>query len=150
MPVLILPDLSVHESFLAGVDEILADPAVDPFGLTARFAADHEPGWRRPEGFQAFVDALRAQELPDTPRPAGWVPTTTLWWVDDTEFLGRLSIRHRLADGLTGLRNGHIGYEVRPSMRRVSLMSERVIMNVSEVFSMSPRRKERSMAPIEW
>jgi predicted acetyltransferase len=48
--------------------------------------------------------------------PEGWVPATTLWLVDQGEYIGRLSIRHRLTDELlkTG---GHIGYDIRPSRR---------------------------------
>jgi predicted acetyltransferase len=59
-----------------------------------------------------------SQALPDTPRPAHVVPTTTLWWVAGADFLGRLAIRHRLAPGRIGEVNGHIGYDVRPSARR--------------------------------
>jgi predicted acetyltransferase len=45
------------------------------------------------------------------------VPSTTLWWVDGDEYLGRLAIRHRLTPRLTNL-GGHIGYDVKPSARR--------------------------------
>jgi predicted acetyltransferase len=37
--------------------------------------------------------------------------------VEDGEFIGRISIRHQLTDMLT-VYGGHIGYEIRPSMRR--------------------------------
>jgi predicted acetyltransferase len=40
-----------------------------------------------------------------------------LWWVDDEEYLGRLTIRHRLTSQLRNV-GGHIGYGVRPSARR--------------------------------
>jgi len=40
-----------------------------------------------------------------------------LWWVDGSELLGRLSIRHELTDALREL-GGHIGYVVRPSACR--------------------------------
>ncbi|MFD0519930.1 GNAT family N-acetyltransferase [Paractinoplanes durhamensis] len=75
-------------------------------------------GWAERPEFERFVGSLRAQELEDTPRPATFVPTTSLWWVDGDEYLGRLGIRHRLAPGRMGERNGHIGYDVRPSARR--------------------------------
>jgi predicted acetyltransferase len=42
---------------------------------------------------------------------------TTLWWVEDDRFLGRLAIRHRLTPVLERA-GGHIGYDVRPSARR--------------------------------
>jgi predicted acetyltransferase len=49
------------------------------------------------------------------------VHNTNLWWVDGPEgaeeYVGRMSIRHRLNDGLLEL-GGHIGYDVRRSRRR--------------------------------
>lgn len=60
---------------------------------------------------------MRAQALEDTPRPPGFVPSTTLWWIDDEKYLGRLAIRHRLTPNLLEL-GGHIGYDVRPTARR--------------------------------
>ena len=74
--------------------------------------------WSAPAEFARFVAEVRAQELPKTPRPPTFVPTTTLWWVDGTGYLSRLAIRHRLAPGRISERNGHIGYDVRPSARR--------------------------------
>lgn len=73
--------------------------------------------WSTPEGFAAYVRQLLAQSLEETPRPEGFVPATTLWWTDGRDFLGRLSIRHRLTEHLVE-RGGHIGYDIRPSARR--------------------------------
>jgi predicted acetyltransferase len=47
----------------------------------------------------------------------GYVPGTTLWWADGDEYLGRLTIRHRLTPSLLQV-GGHIGYDVRTSARR--------------------------------
>ena len=69
-------------------------------------------------GFADFVAWLTNQALEDAPRPAEHVPSTTLWWVDGSEYLGRLAIRHRLNDALRQL-GGHIGYDVRPTARRL-------------------------------
>lgn len=46
--------------------------------------------------------------------PAGWVPSSTFWLVNDTEFLGLGNIRHYLSDSLRKF-GGNIGYAVRPS-----------------------------------
>ena len=67
--------------------------------------------------FTEFVRRLRADADPAFPRPAGWVPCTTLWWVEEAEFLARVTIRHELVGSLATL-GGHIGYWVRPSARR--------------------------------
>ena len=74
------------------------------------------PTWT-PDGFGAYVDWLLAQALEDSPRPDGYVPSTTLWWIEDDAFLGRIAIRHRLTPALIEW-GGHIGYDVRPSARR--------------------------------
>ena len=44
--------------------------------------------------------------------PKGWVPATCLWFVDEQEFLGEISIRHELTENLEKL-GGHVGYGVR-------------------------------------
>lgn len=44
--------------------------------------------------------------------PKGWVPATCLWFVDEQDFLGEISIRHELTENLERL-GGHIGYGVR-------------------------------------
>ncbi len=68
------------------------------------------------EGFGAYVEAVRAAGLERTPRPASFVPQTTFWWVDGEEYLGRISVRHRLTPFLLEV-GGHIGYYVVPSRR---------------------------------
>ena len=42
----------------------------------------------------------------------GWVSATCLWFVDEQEFLGEISIRHELTENLEKL-GGHVGYGVR-------------------------------------
>jgi predicted acetyltransferase len=73
--------------------------------------------WNTVEGFAAYVQKIRRDADEDAPRPARWVPCTTLWYVEDAEYLGRLAIRHRLTDFLRDS-GGHIGYDVRPTARR--------------------------------
>lgn len=73
-----------------------------------------------PEGAERFAAFRRSRSLEDSPRPAGHVPCTFRWIVDDTDpgtYLGSLSIRHRLTPFLLEV-GGHIGYSVRPSARR--------------------------------
>ena len=52
-------------------------------------------------------DMEKGQNLPN-----GWVPATCLWFVDEQEFLGEISIRHELTENLEKL-GGHVGYGVR-------------------------------------
>lgn len=118
MPALIYPTVSVQASFLTFVDELSAEGPLDPTGPIARAVTTYGSSWQDPAEFQRFIDGMKAEELEETPRPENFVPTSYLWWIDGADFLGRLSIRHRLAPGQAGPRNGHIGYEVRPSARR--------------------------------
>jgi len=109
------PTTAVRDSFIDAVVEFLAD------GRDERTSADQEfpqVGEDRasPEGFARLVAALRAGALDDSPRPAGHVPQTTLWWTRGDQYYGRLDIRHRLTQGLLE-GGGHIGYTVRPSAR---------------------------------
>jgi predicted acetyltransferase len=119
MPHLSPPTVHVHSSFVAGMAEFRAEGRGEPADGTMIGAELREFGrrWATPEGFAAYVDWLRAQALEDSPRPAGYVPSTTLWWIRDDEYLGRLAIRHRLTPHLRDV-GGHIGYDVRPSARR--------------------------------
>jgi predicted acetyltransferase len=104
MPELVLPTTSVRESFLEAMDEFVAEGAEN--SQTAAWIEHNAPGWREPEVFEVFVEALRADALEETPRPERHVPCTTLWWVEGDDYLGRLAIRHRLNDFLLDV-GGH-------------------------------------------
>lgn len=119
MPELVAPTTSVHRSFLAAMDEFRAEGRGGPADDSALGRDIHlvGPAWTDPRGFALYVDALTLQSQEDAPRPDGYVPATTLWWVDGVEFLGRKQIRHRLTDHLREV-GGHVGYDVRPAARR--------------------------------
>ncbi len=108
MPELGPPRVDVHASFLA---------ALGDFQREGRNRDLDAAGLSDPSRFRDYVAHLVAQALPETPRPPGWVPETVLWYVDGPEYLGSLSVRHRLTDHLRRI-GGHIGYEVRPAARR--------------------------------
>ncbi|KAB8196386.1 GNAT family N-acetyltransferase [Nonomuraea phyllanthi] len=113
MPGLIDPTSTLMASFLAAVAEFRADleyPA-------SWFVEDVDPqALVDPAAFEAYTARLVNERTASGVRP-GFVPMTTLWWVDRGRFLGRLAIRHRLTPVLEQL-GGHIGYDVRPSARR--------------------------------
>ena len=119
MPQLSLPVVRVRQSFIAAMAEFRAEGrggSTDGSMIGAELR-EYGERWVLPEGFAEYVDWLRDQALEDSPRPDGYVPSTTLWWVQDDEYLGRLAIRHRLTPHLHEV-GGHIGYDVRPSARR--------------------------------
>ena len=121
---LVRPSTVYRRSFLLALDEYHAE------GDLLELCAD---ALGNPCEFAHYVDALLADEeqpgqtlrylawLAGEPHPiefeGGYVPQTTFWWVAGGEYLGRISIRHRLTPHLCR-GGGHIGYEVRPSARR--------------------------------
>jgi predicted acetyltransferase len=113
------PTVLVHRSFLAAMDEFRAEgrgdlPDQTMIGSEIR---DFGLSWSSVDSFARYVEWLVAQALEDSPRPDGYVPSTSLWWVDGEQYLGRLAIRHRLTPHLLEA-GGHIGYDVRPTARR--------------------------------
>jgi predicted acetyltransferase len=105
-PALAEPTPRVHASFVEAVREYRAEgryARLDPVQL-----ADTDQ-------FRRYLDRLRADTRPGVLRYR--VPQTNLWLVEGDEYLGRLSIRHRLNRRLRFM-GGHIGYDVRPSCRR--------------------------------
>jgi predicted acetyltransferase len=120
VPALISPTVDVQASFLRAMAEHRAEGRGLPSDESnvGMYLRVYGAVWDDRAEFAGFVDDLMAQESAETPRPALFVPTTSVWWVEGDEYLGRLGIRHRLAPGRAGQRNGHIGYDVRPSARR--------------------------------
>lgn len=117
MPELIEPNARVSASFLAAVQEFLAEGRGGHDTMLGDWRALFEDRWHTEAGFAAFINHLHADATPDASRPAHHVPQSTWWLVDGDVYLGRISCRHRLNDWLAEF-GGHIGYEVRPSARR--------------------------------
>jgi predicted acetyltransferase len=116
---LLRPVERVRESFVAAMVEFRAEGrgAPDDQTMIGVEIREHCSTWHTPEGFARYVTQLLAEAEEDAPRPAHMVPATTLWWIEGTDYLGRLAIRHRLtAKLLEG--GGHIGFDVRPTARR--------------------------------
>jgi predicted acetyltransferase len=87
------------------------------------FAADAEStaegtgrGVNDDEAFSALL-ARFAQYASGRDLPPNRVGETTLWLVEDDEYIGRISLRHALTPLLVAI-GGHVGYDVRPSRRR--------------------------------
>jgi len=100
MPQLTLPTTQVRTSYLTGETEAATQEGLSTAWVEAA-AAD----------FTSFVEGRR------TVRELWGVPVTELWFVDGTEYLGTVLIRHRLSPALARA-GGHIGYHVVPGQRR--------------------------------
>ncbi len=105
---LIAPDAAFRDSFLAAHAE---EPAIRmPWAAEGLdLAAESD--------FAEFVRRLLADAEEAIEPPVDFVATTTLWWVVDGSYLGRVGVRHGLVGDLVTL-GGHIGYWIRPSARR--------------------------------
>jgi len=112
-PRLTSPSVVVHRSFLEALRE---------YQLEGRYLDLDRLTLRAPTQFAAYVSRVQARSQ-GAHLPTGWVPSTELWHVDGDQFIGRLSIRHRLTTELRQV-GGHIGYDVRPSARRQGHASE--------------------------
>ncbi len=117
MPELILPDVRVRESFLQAVREVVTEGNRAEAAYLGSEQTRYRAEWSSPEGFAEYVATVRADGAETTPRRIGIVPHTTWWWVDGEDYVGRISVRHRLTDFLRDV-GGHVGYYVRPSRRR--------------------------------
>jgi predicted acetyltransferase len=100
MAQLIAPTTVVRDSYLAGETEAAIQEGL-PTGWLQEAAAD----------FAGFVERRRnVREL--------WgVPVTERWFVNGSDYLGTVVIRHRLTPALER-EGGHIGYHVVPGHRR--------------------------------
>jgi predicted acetyltransferase len=118
MPDLVPPAAHVRLSFMAAMDELRAEGRGAPGDdtMVGREIREFGATWADPRRFEQYIRRLRDQAL-DALQPGGLVPSTTLWWIDGDEYLGRIAIRHRLTQELLDY-GGHIGYDVRPSARR--------------------------------
>jgi predicted acetyltransferase len=116
---LTVPIPEVRVSFVAAMAEFRAEGrgGEDDRTMIAWEMHEYGPRWGTPQGFAHYVRMMLAEALERTPRPAHFVPATTMWWVDGADYLGRIAIRHRLTPLLTAV-GGHIGYDVRPTARR--------------------------------
>jgi predicted acetyltransferase len=102
VPALITPTVALHGSWLEARSE------QGPGGLEGSgLKSDDEA--RSAEGFVQWVGRLNSGY-------AYGVPATYWWVVEEGEYLGSISLRHRLTEELRQV-GGHIGYWIRPSAR---------------------------------
>ncbi len=103
---LVLPSVKYQKSYLEALEEAKGET-----GVTVLV---------KPEANQTFGQFVKnkIEQAKGLNLPEGWVPATELWLIDKDEFIGRVSIRHRLTENLLKL-GGHIGYYIRPSKRKM-------------------------------
>lgn len=111
MPELVLPSEAYRDSFLAALAEIRQNP-VEASVYRKELEVSEET-------FAAYLERLARDRT--MPQP-GMVPQTQYWVVEGKQFLGRVNVRHHLNAVLSAPGGGgHIGYLIRPSVRRVGI-----------------------------
>lgn len=102
---LIKPNINLKEEYLAMLEEWEStEEEKVPFSLQYDTS-----------NFEEFLKMNKAFE---TKPKEGFVCHTTFWLVNDkNQLIGVSNIRHELNDDLR-IKNGHIGYGIRPSFRR--------------------------------
>lgn len=110
---LVLPSAEYKNSFIEAVKEFQAESDYT-----------HRNQWYKKQSIpdlETNFDALVERELGHARGEnlaPGYVPHTDYWLVDGGEFIGRVSVRHRLTEHLMRI-GGHIGYDIRPSKRKM-------------------------------
>lgn len=117
MAQLVEPTIAVRASFLAAMQEFVGEGRGGDGSMVGNDLLEWDGRWETDEGFATYVRAVVGDQEEDAPRRPGWVPCTTLWWVDGADYLGRIAIRHRLTPSLREV-GGHVGYDIRRSARR--------------------------------
>lgn len=109
---LVLPSVEYKGSFIEAVKEFQA--STDTSSRHKKYQKLSIPELEA--NFEAFIKRELSYARGANLAP-GYVPHTDYWLVDNGEYIGRVSIRHRLTEQLEKF-DGHIGYDIRPSKRR--------------------------------
>ena len=108
---LLTPTAEYKESFLEAVGEYRSDFSHKP--CNARYVALDLNALANDFGSYVRREIERAE---GKNLPVGFVPDSIFWLIDNDEFIGSVRIRHTLTPHLLNA-GGHIGYDIRPSMR---------------------------------
>lgn len=116
VPHLVDPHPRYRDSFLEAMAEFAEEGRTGDGSMVGSDLVDFAGTWATPDGFAAYVARLRHDSV--EPRRPDWVLTTSLWWVEAEQWLGRVSVRHTLGNDFLREVGGHVGYDVRRSARR--------------------------------
>ncbi|MFQ3645829.1 MAG: GNAT family N-acetyltransferase [Anaerolineae bacterium] len=100
---LVRPSLRYKDSYIAAAYEYEAE--------------GHWPLWNIDKMIDHFDEYVEMLLLKETEPMPGWAAETVFWSVVGEAFVGRITLRHELLANLINY-GGHIGYDVRPTMRR--------------------------------
>ncbi|MBT3538735.1 GNAT family N-acetyltransferase [Candidatus Parcubacteria bacterium] len=116
---LIKPTYKYRKSFLKSLDELEKGPAGIFDGDLAR------------TNFKAYLTRVQNYEN-GINLAKGIVPASTFWLIDNDEFIGGVSFRHKLNKNLKEY-GGHIGYSIRPSKRKKGYGTKMLALTLKRV-----------------
>ena len=105
MPSLVKPTARYKDSFIEAMREFQREERKKDLDVA-----------RLQMNFSEFMTKMRNYEKGKN-LPKGYVPSTYYWLIDNSQFIGETTIRHKLTPQLSK-EGGHIGYGIRPSKRR--------------------------------
>lgn len=124
---LVTPHPRYRESMLETMREFVAAGEENQVGASIDVSMDVSIDVLAAD-FEGFVERL----IHNNANPAGTrVPQSPFWIVLGNEYAGRLNIRHELNETLRQF-GGHIGYAVRPSMRRRGIATRALELGLVE------------------
>lgn len=124
---LVQPSVRYKDSYLESIREAQAEGRKTEFDVELA-----------EKDFERFVRELN-ERAEGKHLPEGFVPETVYWLVGGGEYVGRLSIRHRLTAHLLKI-GGHIGYDIRPSKRQQGYGTEILRLGLMEAKKMGLER----------
>lgn len=108
---LVKPSLKYKDSFLEAIKEFQEEEK------------DYSVGFDNlEENFDKYISWLEDGEKRIN-LEEDYVPFTSLWLIGNNKYVGVVSIRHKLNEKLSKV-GGHIGYDIKPSMRRMGYGTE--------------------------
>ncbi|TNF27519.1 MAG: GNAT family N-acetyltransferase [Deltaproteobacteria bacterium] len=112
---LIRPNVKFKDSFYEAATELVGHKGSTEGHLTIDELTSEEVF------FDHVKRKLDFEHNPDLPE--GYVNETTFWIIENGEYAGRISVRHRLTPKLETY-GGHIGYIIRPKFRKRGLATK--------------------------
>ncbi len=109
---LVKPSIEYKDSFIEAIKEFQVGEGSTRFGYIQDMDI-HEVE----NNFDKYLEKLKNGEK-GVGLKEGYVPESILWLVDNGEFIGAASLRHKLNEKLLKM-GGHIGYGIRPSKRKM-------------------------------
>lgn len=124
-PILVKPAMPYKASFIAALREYEREGVRPPWHYSIL-----------EDQFDEYLDTVKAAETDPLP---GYVPQTTYWLIMDNAYAGTIDLRHKLTPSLRKF-GGHIGYRVRPSLRRKGYGTLQLKLALPHLWNLGIRR----------